>query len=95
MVSAFEVAPIPEKNTPVRFIESLPAATLVLILQKPAILVPCGWDPSLKIHGSGFFNLKLYSQDRELTGVGQIFVIDLDSFYPCKSLLIFPFHEFI
>ena len=96
MVSAFEVAaPIPKEITTVRFIESLPAAPLVLIQQKPAIMIPCGWESSLKIPGSGFFNLKLYSQNRELTEVGQIFVIDLDSFYPSKSLLIFPYHEFI
>jgi hypothetical protein len=95
MVPALEVAPIPEENTNVSYIEPLPAAPLVLFQQKPATLVSSGWESSPRIPGFEFFNLNLHLQNPELTEVGQIFVVDLDSFYPCKSLLIFPFHDFI
>jgi hypothetical protein len=95
MFSAFEVAPIPKENTKVRYIEPLPAAPLILFQQKPASLVTSGWESSLKIPGFLYFNLNLHLENPELTKVGQIFVVDLDSFYPCKSLLIFPFHDFI
>ncbi len=95
VVSAFEVAPIPKENTSVSYIEPLPATPLILFQQKPATLVSSGWESSPKIPGFLFFNLNLHLQNPELTEVGQIFVVDLDSFYPCKSLLIFPFHDFI
>jgi hypothetical protein len=95
MVSAFEVAPFPKEDSSVSYIEPLPAAPLILILQKPATLVSTGWESSLKIPGFGFYNLNLHILYPELTEVGQIFVVDLETFFPCKSLLIFPFHDFI
>ena len=95
MVSAFEVAPIPKEDTAVCYIEPLPAAPLILFLQKPATLVTAGWETSLKIPGFGVYNLDLRILYPELTEVGQIFVVDPDSYYPCKSLLIFPFHDYI
>lgn len=95
MVSAFEVAPFPKEDTSVSYIEPMPTAPLILILQKPATLVCSGWESSLKIPGLGFYNLNLYIPSPVLTAVGQIYVVDPDSYYPCKSLLIFPFHDFI
>jgi hypothetical protein len=95
MVSAFEVAPIPKENTRVSYFEPLPAAPLILIQQKPATLVSAGWESYPKIPGFLYFNLNLHLENPDLTEVGQIFVVDFDSFYPCKSLLIFPFHDFI
>jgi hypothetical protein len=90
-----KVAHITKQDTAVCYIEPLPAAPLILILQKPATFVSAGWESSLKIPGFGFYNLDLRILYPVLTEVGQIFVVDLDSFYPCKSLLIFPFHDFI
>jgi hypothetical protein len=95
MVTAYKVAPIPKENTSVSFIEQLPVAPLILIQQKPATMVSVGWESSPKIPGFVFFILNLQIHNPELTEVGQIFVVDLDSFYPCKSLLLFPFHDFI
>lgn len=94
-VFAFELAPIPKEDTTVSFIEPQPAAQLILFQQKPATLLSSGWESSPKIPGFVFFNPDLQIQNPELTEVGQIFVVDLDSFYPCKSLFLFPFHDFI
>lgn len=95
MVTAYKIAPFQKENASVSFIEPLPAAQLILFQQKTATLLSSGWESSPKIPGFIFFNLNLQIQNPELTEVGQIFVVDLDSFYPCKSLLLFPFHDFI
>lgn len=94
-VSAFEPAPIPKEDTTASFIESQPATQLILFQQKPATLLSSGWESSPKIPGFIFVNPNLQIQNPELTEVGQIFVVDLDSFHPCKSLFLFPFHDFI
>ncbi len=95
IVSAFEVAPIHKEISTASYIEPEPAAPLILIQQKPAELLSAGWESSLKIPGFEFYNLNDLNPYPELTPVGQIFVVDLETFNPCKSLLIFPFHDFI
>ena len=95
MVSAFDDGQIPYENINVAYIEPVPAAPLFLIQQKPATLVSTGWETSLKIPGFGFSTQNLHIPNPQLAEIGHILIFDIDSFYPCKSLLIFPFHGFI
>lgn len=95
VVSALEVAPIQKEISTITYIESEPAAPLILIQQKPATLVSAGWETSLKIPGFELCDLNYSNPNPELTAVGQIFVVDLESYHPCKSQLLFPFHDFI
>jgi len=95
MVSAFDDGQIPHENFNVAYIEPFPAAPLFLIQQKPVTLVSTGWETSMKIPGFGFSIQNLHLPNPQLAEIGHVLVLDLNTYYPCKSLLIFPFHDFI
>jgi hypothetical protein len=94
-ISAYEVAPESREDTTLSYIEPAPVCTVILVQEKPATLPSGGWKTSVRIPGFAYYDENIHAQYPELTVIGKILVVDAESFYPCKSLLLFPFHDFI
>jgi hypothetical protein len=76
------------------WIEKLPDANYFLQESIPSSAVP-GWKTEFKIPGLFFRNLNFTFAQQRLPGFKKIFFQDVSYFSPCKSLLLFPYHDFL
>jgi hypothetical protein len=57
--------------------------------------VATGWKSEVNIPWFNQRNVNFTFGQPEFQCVGKIFVSDINGYKPCKSLLLFPFHDFL
>ncbi len=57
--------------------------------------VAAGWKSEVKIPGYSLRNVNFTFGQPGFQSIGKIFVSDINGYRPCKSLLLFPFHDFL
>lgn len=93
------VAPaVPQDNYPegiqVISFEQAPLFPVLLIQEKSPTVIATGWKTQIRLPGLELFCNTEHKPKQDLTHVRKIFVVDLFSWQPCKSILLYPFHEF-
>lgn len=79
----------------VTWFEQAPAAPVYFIQEKASPVVATGWKTQIRLPGLDLFYDLYQTSEPELTLVRKIYVVDLHRYTPCKSLLLYPFHDFI
>lgn len=79
----------------VTWFEQAPAAPVYYIQEKASPVVAAGWKTQVRLPGLDLFYDFYQTSEPELTLVRKIYVVDLYRYTPCKSVLLYPFHDFI
>lgn len=82
-------------NATVTVFEPAPDGPVYLFQERNTFSLFSGWKTNLKVTHPGCLDTYLYFSDIRLCEIGNSFVVDLQSFFPCKSRFFFPFHEFL
>jgi hypothetical protein len=81
------------EKSEVNYFVSANPANLFILQQKSSLTEFQEWKT--EVHIPGFFALyKCISEPPLLKMIRKIFVVDSCSYTPCKSLILYPFHEF-
>lgn len=75
--------------------EPAPTGPVYLYQERNTCTLFSAWKTNLKITHSGWLNTNLDFSGVRLCEIGNSFVVDLHSYFPCKSRFFFPFHEFL
>ena len=87
--------PKPAGSSEVTWFEQAPSAPVYFIQEKASPVVAAGWKTQVRLPGLDLFFDLYQTRQPELSLVRKIYVVDIYRFTPCKSLLLFPFHDFI
>jgi hypothetical protein len=94
VVPSYEWTEVQTEERVVLLVESS-LQKLNLIQETTCSDVTAGWKSQVKIPGFYKRNVNFTFGQPEFQCVGKIFVSDINGYRPCKSLLLFPFHNFL